>query len=245
MSHNELFEPLQSGFRIRHSTETALIKITTDLLNAADNGLISILILLDLSAAFDTVSYSILLTRISELIGLRGSALSWFPSYLFNRKQYVTLKDANSTLAPVNHGVPQGSVLGPLLFTRYMLPLGQIIRHHGLSFHCYADDTQLYISTKPSTQLPPGPLINCLQKLKTWMTSNLLKLNSNKTELMVVGPKSLLRKVGDLLLEVDGCSITPSPVVRNLGVILDPTLLFQSHIKNVTRSAFHHLKNIA
>ena len=77
------------------------------------------------------------------------------------------------------------------------------------------------------------------------MTSNLLKLNSNKTELMVVAPRSLLRKVGDLLLEVDGCSITPSPVVCNLGVILDPTLSFQSHIKNVTRSAFYHLKNIA
>ena len=121
-----------------------------------------------------------------------------------------------------------------------MLPLGRIILHH-----CFADDTQLYISTKPSTQLPPGPLINCLQELKTWMTSNLLKLNSNKTELMVVAPRSLLRKVGDLLLEVDGCSITPSPVVRNLGVILDPTLSFQSHINNVTRSAFYHLKNIA
>ncbi|KAK5851958.1 hypothetical protein PBY51_023469 [Eleginops maclovinus] len=245
MSHHELFEPLQSGFRTQHSTETALIKITNDLLTAADNGLISILILLDLSAAFDTVSHSILLSRLTELIGLRGSALSWFQSYLSNRKQYVTLKDANSILAPVNHGVPQGSVLGPLLFTIYMLPLGQIIRHHGLSFHCYADDTQLYISTKPSTLLPPGPLINCLQELKTWMTSNLLKLNSNQTELMVVAPKPLLRKVGDLLLEVDGCYITPSPVVRNLGVILDPTLSFQSHIINITKSAFYHLKNIS
>ena len=245
MAHHELFEPLQSGFRIHHSTETALIKITNDLLTAADNGLISILILLDLSAAFDTVSHSILLTRLAELIGLSGSALSWFQSYLANRQQYVTLDDATSTTAPVNHGVPQGSVLGPLLFTIYMLPLGQIIRHHGLSFHCYADDTQLYISTKPSTQFPPAPLINCLQDLKIWMTSNLLKLNSNKTELLVVAPKSLLRKVGDLLLEVDGCPITPSPVVRNLGVILDPTLSFQPHINNTTKSAFFHLRNIA
>jgi hypothetical protein len=92
------------------------------------------------------------------------------------RKQHVTLKGACSTLAAVNHGVPQGSVLSPRLFTIYMLPLGRIILHH-----CFADDTQLYISTKPSTQLPPGPLINCLQEQKTWMTSNLLKLNSNKT----------------------------------------------------------------
>ena len=71
--------------------------------------------------------------------------------------------------------------------------------------------TQLYISTKHSTQLPPGPIVNCLQELKIWMTSNLLKLNSNTTELMVVAPNSLPRKVGDLLLEVDGCSITRSP----------------------------------
>ena len=77
------------------------------------------------------------------------------------------------------------------------------------------------------------------------MTSNHLKLNSNKTELMVVAPKSLLRKAGDLLLKVEGCSITPSPVVCNLGVILDPTLSFQSHVKNVIRFAFYHLKNIA
>ena len=102
---------LQSGFRIQHSTETALTKITND------NGLISILILLNLSAGFETVSHYILLTRLAELISLWSLALSWFQSYLSNRKQYVTLKDANSTLAPVNHGVPQGSVLGPLLLT--------------------------------------------------------------------------------------------------------------------------------
>ena len=245
MANHELYETFQSGFRPHHSTETTLIKITNDLLIAADSGHISILVLLDLSAAFDTVSHTILLTRLSDYLGLTGSALSWFQSYLTNRKQFVTIRDSSSTPAPVNHGVPQGSVLGPLLFTIYMLPLGQIIRHHGLSFHSYADDTQLYLSTKPSTQLPPQSLVNCLHAIKIWMSSNFLKLNSNKTELMVVAPKALLRKVGDLHLDVDGCSFSPSSEVRNLGVILDPTLSFQSHIRFITKSAFFHLKNIS
>uniref|UniRef100_A0A671W597 Reverse transcriptase domain-containing protein n=1 Tax=Sparus aurata TaxID=8175 RepID=A0A671W597_SPAAU len=186
MSNHELYEPLQSGFRARHSTETALIKITNDLLIAADSGHISILILLDLSAAFDTISHTILLTHLSDYLGLTGTALSWFQSYLTNRKQFVTIGDSGSTQAPINQGVPQGSVLGPLLFTIYMLPLGQIIRKHGLNFHSYADDTQLYLCTKPSTQLPPQSLVNCLHDLKLWMTSYLLKLNTNKTELMVL-----------------------------------------------------------
>nr|XP_010783410.1 PREDICTED: uncharacterized protein LOC104957471 [Notothenia coriiceps] len=114
-----------------------------------------------------------------------------------------------------------------------------------MSVHCYADDTQLYLSTTPSSQLPPQSLINCLHNIKTWMSSNYLKLNSRKTELMVVAPKALLQKVGDFILEVDGCSISPSPEACNLGVILDSTLSFHSHVKSVTKSAFFHPRNIA
>lgn len=84
---------------------------------------------------------------------------------------------------PVNHSIPKGSVLGPTLFIIYLLPLGQIIHHYGLYFHGYTDDTQLYFSTSPSSQLPPQSLVNCLQAIKTWMTANLLPLNSNNTKL--------------------------------------------------------------
>lgn len=134
---------------------------------------------------------------------------------------------------PVNHGVPQGSVLGPIIFTIYMIRLGQILLHHGLHYHCYADDTH---------HSAPSP-VHSLQEIKIWMTTNLLKVNSKKTELMVMGPKVHLQKVGDFLLQVDGCSISPSPEVHKLGFILDSTLSYQSKIKSMTKSAFSHLKN--
>ena len=163
LHHNELFEEFQSGFRAHHSTETALVKVTNDILMASDNGLVSVLVLLDLSAAFDTVDHNILLERLEYFVGIKGTALDWFKSYLSDRIQFVYVNDRSSTRSKVTCGVPQGSVLGPILFTLYMLPIGRVIRQHGINFHCYADDTQLYLSINPDEANPLHRLQACLK----------------------------------------------------------------------------------
>lgn len=244
LSTNQLLEPFQSGFRTKHSTETALVKVINDLLHAADNNLLNILVLLDLSAAFDTVCHKILLERLANL-GITHLALSWLNSYLSDRQQYISIKNHRSDFASVTKGVPQGSVLGPLLFIIYLQPLGQIMRRHGVSFHCYADDTQLYISSKPSSALPPPSLINCLQDIRIWMTRNFLKLNGDKSEVMLIGSKSTLSKTPNFSITIDGFPIPLSTHVKSLGVILDSTLSFEPHVKHITRSAFFHLRNIS
>ena len=175
---NGLFEDFQSGFRLNHSTETALVKVSNDLLLASDNGLVSLLVLLDLSAAFDTIDHNILLQRLEQTLGITGAALCWFKSYLSDRFQFVHVNDKASLQTKVNCGVPQGSVLGPILFTLYMLPLGNIIRKHNIHFHCYADDTQLYLSMRPDEINQVVQLQECLRDIKSWMTCNFLLLNS-------------------------------------------------------------------
>src|SRR6218665_554925 len=130
----------QSGFRARHSTETAVLKVLSEILTAADHGRVALLGLLDMSATVDTVDHDILLHRLETSFGLTGSVISWLSSFLHGRTQQVIFNNLESTIAKVTSGMPQGSVLGPLLFLLYTADISVIAMEHNLGVHCYADD---------------------------------------------------------------------------------------------------------
>ncbi len=150
-----------------------------------------------LSAAFNTIDCDILIDRLQNYTGIQGQALRWFRSYLSDWYHFVYLNGESSQSSPVNYGVPQGSVLGPLLFSIYMLPLGNIISKYGIRFHCYGNDTQLYISTKPDETSKLSKLTECVENVKDWMTNNFLLLDSDKTEILLIGPKNSIQNLLD------------------------------------------------
>ena len=201
---NGLLPKHQSGFRARHSTETAVLKVLSDILAAADDGRVTLLGLLDMSAAFDTVDHQILLHRLESSFGLTGNVLSWLTSFLDGRTQQVVFNGMTSIVAALSSGVPQRSVLGPLLFLLYTADIPVIASDHGLGIHCYADDGQLYIFDKSgNADSMISKVTVCISEIDKWMSSNRLKLNSEKNQFIWLGSSRQLQKV-----TVD--SITPS-----------------------------------
>ncbi|XP_064158767.1 uncharacterized protein LOC135236382 isoform X2 [Anguilla rostrata] len=238
---NELLDPHQSGFRPGHSTETALLSVNEALHAARAASLSSVLLLLDLSAAFDTVDHPTLLSSLSAM-GICGTVLNWIESYLSDRSFQVAWAGKVSAPHPLTTGVPQGSVLGPLLFSLYTQSLGPVITAHGMSYHCYADDTQLFLSFPPSDTQVSARITACLSDIQSWMVRHHLKLNPGKTELIYI--PALNSPLSDLSISLGNTILTPSPSTRNLGVVMDNRLSLTEHISAVTRSCRFFLYNI-
>jgi len=205
-----------------------------------------LLVSVDLSAAFDTIDHSLLLSRICHSFGVQGLALKWLNSYLRDRCQTVHIGSVSSSPVFITSGVPQGSVLGPILFSLYVSPIGQIAASHGLSHQQYADDTQLFISLSTANLSDSVSSLNsCLSGLHYWFSVHGMSLNPSKSEAILFGTQQRLRTFPNLpSVEFNGTILHLADKIRTLGVILDSSLTFDSYISSVCKSSYYYIKAI-
>ena len=188
-----------------------------------------------------TLKHSVLIDRLRD-IGLQDKALEWFQSYLFDRRMAVKINEHVSELQVVKHGVPQGSVLVPMLFNVYCLPLTTLIRKYGVSYYVYADDTQMYVECdKNDSSSAYATLYACINDIKDWLSSNFLLLNDKKTELIEYNSNGLIQNNN---IVIGNTVINTLPCVTNLGCVLDVGLVMSSHAARMCKSAYHHLRCI-
>ena len=245
LSANNLDEPLQSAYRPGYSTETALLRVQHDVLHSLSKRRPCLIALLDLSAAFDTVDHAILL-RLLQSRGISGTALAWFASYLQNRQQFVAIGNHCSVPHSLPSGVPQGSVLGPVLFNMYTAPLGDLLRSHSMNYHFYADDATVYLSFE-AHELDDAieKMQRCVLDVKNYMSALKLKMNEGKTDLIIMSSRNIDRSLGEIpVLHLGGSQIEAKEAVRSLGVLLDRTLSMDSYINATCQSARYNLHNI-
>ena len=248
LSFYNLYPKNQSAYRAFHSTETALLRVKNDILMNMDKQHVTLLVLPDLSAAFDTVDHTVLLRRMNSNFGVSGSALRWLTSYLFERSQRVTINGASSELFGIKNGVPQGSCLGPLLFVLYVSDLLDLINSHLPNSHAYADDTQLYVSFRADSRASKEKAIltveKCIDSIKQWMLTNKLKLNDEKTEILLIGTRQQLEKVDFNSIRVGSTTVNCTGTAKNLGCWFDAKLDFNTHVTKCCKASFFHIFNI-
>jgi hypothetical protein len=243
---SDLNDPLQSAYKRYHSTETALVKVQSDIAEALDSGSMVVLLMTDLSAAFDTLEHSTLLIRFQHAYGITGSALAWVQSYLTERSQQVAIQASTSTDAALCHGVPQGSVLGPKWYCMYTKPVGTIVHKNNMSCHSYADDAQNYFVIKASSSWTDAVarVDKCLTEVGNWMSMNSLKLNHDKFEFIIFHPKRREFDPLQYTLPLKNGTYQPASYVRNLGTVQDCCLSMERHINSVTKSCYHQIRSI-
>ena len=245
---NNLDLKYQHGYKKYHSTETLILKVVDDILIGFEKGTATVMVMIDLSAAFDTVDIDKLLLVLKREIGVKGKALSWFSNYLKNRTQTVMINDTVSDALSVLFGVPQGSVLGPVLFNVYIRSLSRLINGCHYITAGYADDTHAMKSFPFSMQfnIASSDIPQLISCIALWMKKFALKINPDKTEVIVFrAPRPIHSHIainGTIL--ADGTCVRFSKCVKNLGVHLDSSLQMRTHVDKITSHCYSLLRNI-
>ncbi len=237
LQENKLLSSSQFGFRPKSSTEIALVNFTDSILENMDKGLITGVVSIDLTKAFDTVDHGILYSKL-KVAGFADTSVDWIKSYLTHRTQITAIGNVYSTAKPVHIGVPQGSVLGPLLFIIYVNDVPLCIRHCNISL--YADDTVIYLSCSDVSELE-DKLNSDLTSLSRWLNVNLLTLNVTKCKSVVFGSQQKLAKVNQISLEINECQIDGEDSFKYLGVILHKNMTWLEHIDHLNTKVCQRL----
>ena len=247
MVANNLYIDNQHGYRKHHSTETLLVKLLDELLIACDKKIPSVLILLDLSAAFDTVDLNKMLYIFKYDIGIDRPALAWFKSFLIGRKQVVMINSSISDSCELHFGVPQGSVLGPILFSIYTRGLYALFDSSNFSIAGFADDNQLarQFLIKMQSEILGNGIVNCMDSILQWMRDHFLSLNPEKTKILIIASPDIQKQITVRGVFYQSMCIRFVESAKNLGVLLDDTLSMDKQICKVVKSCFCVIKKLS
>ena len=229
LEKNNVLYKYQFGFRKNHSTTQAVMEVIDNIYEQRDKHKISMGIYLDLKKAFDTVNHSILLKKL-DIYGVRGPILNWFKSYLSNRQQYTVLNNYESNKDTICYGVPQGSVLGPLLFLIYVNDIQFAVSGSNLLVKLFADDTNLFLHSPNLRELFDKANVNMTQ-LHEWFIANRLSLNLDKTCYSIFGHYS--EDPSAFELYINGKIIKKVECCKYLGILIDSDLTWQKHINYI------------
>ena len=238
LEENNIITHTQHAFRTGHSTTTCLLKLTEDIRIGMDEGKATGILAIDLSKAFDAIDHTILIKKLQN-IGINGHLLTFIQEYLKNRIQCVKYMDKLSVQETITHGVPQGSILGPILFMIYMNDLNEAVE--SCKILSYADDTTLYFSSKHASNIQVA-INNDIVKLEKWFLENKMKLNENKTEFMLVQPQSKENRFSKIHITIKSRLIKHSETLKILGITINSKMKWDTHINDVIRGCKYQLR---
>ena len=245
---NKLLPHYQSAYRKNHGVETAMLKMYSDLLSAIDNSQVTIVVMIDLSAAFDTVDIPTVIDILHDEFGIKDTPLKWVESYLTQRSVKVIIDNSFSDTEHLKFGVPQGSCAGPVIFTMYIAALKNIGKKYNLELYGYADDHKIAFRIQVGDLENEATVIKqldeCLLDIMHWMNQKKLKMNNSKTEIILYGTKQQLSKVNISSVNVGGIEVKCVDHVRDLGVLMENNLSFDRHIRKKCQTSHIQLRNL-